>query len=138
MADVAKSNHAPRADWTEMGDTEHFVQFYEADGFLLNSLSGFIGRGINSGNGAVVVATEAHRQGLDELLQASGIDTAAARARGCYVSVDAADTLSKFMVERGSHSERFNEVIGGIIAGVTDGRDRVSAFGEMVALLWAE
>jgi len=138
MADVAKSNHAPRADWTEMGDTEHFVQFYEADGFLLNSLSGFIGRAINSGNGAVVVATEAHRQGLDELLQASGIDTAAARARGCYVSVDAADTLSKFMVDGAPDSERFNEVIGGIIAGVTDGRDRVSAFGEMVALLWAE
>ena len=30
-----------------MGDTEHFVQFYEADGFLLNSLSGFIGGAIN-------------------------------------------------------------------------------------------
>lgn len=99
MADVAKCNHAPRADWTEMRDTDHFVQFYEADGFLLNSLSGFIGKAIKSGDGAIVVATEAHRHGLDELLEANGLDVAGARARGCYVSLDAADTLAKFMVD---------------------------------------
>src|SRR6185295_3376450 len=138
MADVAKSNHAPRADWTEMRDTDHFVQFYEADGFLLNSLSGFIGKAIKSGDGAIVVATEAHRNGLDELLQASGLDVVGARTRGSYVSLDAADTLAKFMVNGAPDRDRFNQVIGGVIAGVTDGRSRASAFGEMVALLWAE
>jgi signal transduction histidine kinase/ActR/RegA family two-component response regulator len=138
MADVAKSNHAPRADWTEMSDTDHFVQFYEADGFLLNSLSGFIGTAITAGDGAIVVATEAHRKGLDELLQAKGLDVAGAKARGSYVSLDAADTLAKFMVEGAPERERFNDVIGRIIAGVTDGRARIKAFGEMVALLWAE
>ena len=138
MADVAKCNHAPRADWTEMRDTDHFVQFYEADGFLLNSLSGFIGKAIKSGDGAIVVATEAHRHGLDELLQANGLDVAGARARGCYVSLDAADTLAKIMVDGAPDPRRFNEVIGGVIAGLTDGRSRTSAFGEMVALLWAE
>ena len=51
MADVAKCNQAPHTDWTEMRDTDHFVQFYEADGFLLNSLSGFIGKAIESGHG---------------------------------------------------------------------------------------
>lgn len=40
-SDVAKWNYAPRTDWAQMGAMEHFVQFYEADGFLLNSLSGF-------------------------------------------------------------------------------------------------
>jgi signal transduction histidine kinase/ActR/RegA family two-component response regulator len=138
MADVAKCNQAPRADWTEMCDTDHFVQFYEADGFLLNSLSGFIGKAIKSGDGAIVVATEPHRHGLDELLQANGLDVAGARGRGCYVSLDAADTLAKFMVDGAPDPERFNEVIGGVIAGVTNGRSRTSAFGEMVALLWAE
>ena len=138
MADVAKCNHAPRADWTEMRDTDHFVQFYEADGFLLNSLSGFIGKAIKSGDGAIVVATEAHRHGLDELLQANGLDVATARARGGYVSLDAADTLAKFMVDGAPDPRRFNEIVGSVIAGVTDGRSRTSAFGEMVALLWAE
>ena len=136
--DVAKWNYAPCTNWAEMGDTEHFVQFYEADGFLLNSLSGFIGRAIRADDGAVVVATEAHRNGLDELLQANGLDVTTARSRGQYVSLDAAETLSKFMVDGAPEPGRFNEFMGGVIASVTDGRTRISAFGEMVALLWAE
>jgi signal transduction histidine kinase/ActR/RegA family two-component response regulator len=136
--DIAKWNFAPPADWSEMSDTEHFVQFYEADGFLLNSLSGFIGAAINSGDAAVVVATKAHRDGLDELLRVNGLDVTNAVACGRYVSLDAAETLSKFMVDGSPETGRFNEVLGGVLASVTDGRARVRAFGEMVALLWAE
>ena len=137
--EVAKWNYAPPCtNWAEMGDTEHFVQFYEADGFLLNSLSGFIGRAIHADDGALVVATEAHRNGLDELLQANGLNVTTARARGQYISLDAAETLSKFMVDGAPEPGRFNEFMGGVIASVTDGRPRISAFGEMVALLWAE
>ena len=55
--DIATLNAAPRSSWTDMSDTEHFVQFYEADGFLLNSLSGFIGTAINSGDAALVINT---------------------------------------------------------------------------------
>ena len=136
--DIAKWNFAPPANWSEMSDTEHFVQFYEADGFLLNSLSGFIGGAINSGDSAVVVATKAHRDGLDELLRVNGLDVTNAIASGKYVSLDAAETLSKFMVDGFPEAGRFNEVLGGVLASVSDGRSRVRAFGEMVALLWAE
>ncbi|MFN2514692.1 MAG: ATP-binding protein [Pyrinomonadaceae bacterium] len=136
--EVAKLNHAPRSNWSEMSDTEHFVQFYEADGFLLNSLSGFIGTAINSGDAALVVATKAHRDGLDELLQANGLDVTGAKTCGQYVALDAADTLSKFMIDGAPEPGRFNDVIGGVIASVTDDRSRVRAFGEMVAILWAE
>jgi signal transduction histidine kinase/ActR/RegA family two-component response regulator len=137
-SDVASWSYAPRSDWAEMGDKDHFVQFYEADGFLLNSLSGFIGNALSAGDGAIVVATKAHRNGLDELLQANGLDVTGAKTRGRYVSLDAAETLSKFMVDGNPEPARFNEVIGSAIASVTDGRSRVRAFGEMVALLWAE
>ncbi len=136
--DIVTLNAAPRSSWAEMSDTEHFVQFYEADGFLLNSLSGFIGTAINSGDAALVVATPAHRDGLDELLQANGLDVTGARKCGQYVALDAADMLSKFMVDGAPEPSRFKEVIGGVIASVTDRRSRVRAFGEMVALLWAE
>lgn len=136
--ELATWNSAPRADWTEMSDTEHFVQFYEADGYLLNSLGGFIGNAINSGDSAIVIATKAHRDGLDELLRANGLDVANAVARGKFVSLDAAETLSKFMVDGSPEPDRFREVIGSVITSVTDGRSRVRAFGEMVALLWAE
>jgi len=138
LTNIAKWNHAPRTDWTEMGDTEHFVQFYEADGFLLNSLSGFIGKAIKSGDGAVVVATEAHRNGLDELLKANGLDVTGAIARGRYVTLDAAETLAQIIDDDGVPDRaRFKQVMGGVIASVTDGRSRTRAFGEMVGLLWA-
>lgn len=138
LAEVATWNYAPRSAWDEMGDVEHFVQFYEADGFLLNSLSGFIGKAITSGDAAIVVATQQHRNGLDELLLANGLDVTAAKTSGRYVSLDAAEMLSKFMVDGLPEPARFNEVIGGVIASVTDGRSRIRAFGEMVAVLWAE
>ena len=131
-------NFAPNTDWSAMGDTEHFVQFYEADGFLLNSLSGFIGNALKSGDGAIVVATREHRQGLDELLFENGLDPVTASKSGLYVSIDAAETLSKVMVEGTPEPQRFTEVMGGLFRQVADGRSRVKAFGEMVALLWAE
>lgn len=136
--DVGAWNLAPHTDWRRMSDSEHFVQFYEADGVLLNSLSGFIGTAINSGDGALVVATGAHREGLDELLRANGLDLISAKTRGQYVSLDAAETLSKFMVDGLPEPRRFTKVLGNVIESVTDGRNSVRAFGEMVALLWAE
>ena len=129
---------APRSHWSEANDDDHFVQFYESDGFLLNSLSGFIGSAINNGLPAVVVATKAHRDGLDELMRANSVEVTQALASGKYVALDAAETLSKFMVDGVPEPGRFNEVLGTVIASVTDGRSRVRAFGEMVALLWAE
>ena len=131
-------NLAPRSDWSETGDDDHFVQFYESDGFLLNSLSGFIGSAINKGLPAIVVATKAHRDGLDELMRANSVDVTNALATGKYLALDAAETLSKFMINGAPEPIRFKEVIGGVISSVTDGRSRVRAFGEMVALLWAE
>ncbi|MEP6742404.1 MAG: ATP-binding protein [bacterium] len=136
--DMAKLDLAPPSHWSHMNDTDHFVQFYENDGFLLNSLSGFIGSAIKSNDAAIVIATETHREGLDELLLANGLDLTSAKTSGQYVSLDAADTLSRFMVDGSPEPKRFREVLGGIIASVTDGRTRVRAFGEMVALLWAE
>lgn len=137
-AEIAKWNFAPRSDWTAMSETDHFVQFYETDGFLLNSLSGFIGTAINDGQGAVVIATQEHRQVLDELLLGNGLDVANARTNGRYVSLDAAETLSKFMVDGTPDAGAFHQLMGGVLGSVTDGRSGVRAFGEMVALLWAE
>jgi signal transduction histidine kinase/ActR/RegA family two-component response regulator len=136
--EIAKLNFAPDSHWSAMSDTDHFVQFYETDGFLLNSLSGFIGSAIKSNDAAIVIATEKHREGLDELLLATGLDLTGAKTRGQYISLDAADILSQFMVDGSPEPTRFREVLGGVIASVTDGRTRVRAFGEMVALLWAE
>lgn len=135
---LAARELAPTADWSEIGESQHFAQFYETDGFLLNALSGFIGAGLGAGDACIVVATRAHRASLEERLQTDGLDVAAARARGQYVSLDAAETLSTFMLDGSPEPGRFAAVFGEIIARAAEGRQRVRIFGEMVALLWAE
>ncbi|HEV7472446.1 MAG TPA: ATP-binding protein [Pyrinomonadaceae bacterium] len=137
-AEFAKLNYAPRSGWEDMSDSEHFVQFYEADGFLLNSLSGFIGRAITSGDAAIVISTQEHRNGLDELLLANGLDVIGAKATGRYLSLDAAETLSQFMVNGRPEPTLFNEHVGEVLGRTKVSHSRVCAFGEMVALLWAD
>jgi signal transduction histidine kinase/CheY-like chemotaxis protein len=133
------STIAPVADWRALSELEeHFVQFYEADEFLLDSLGGFIGAGLAAGDACIVVATEAHREALEERLQATGLDTAAARAGGQYVVLDASEILSKFMSGGQPDPVRFAEVVGSIVGRAAEGRERVRIFGEMVALLWTE
>jgi signal transduction histidine kinase len=128
----------PLPDWSGMREPEHFVQFYETDSFLLNSLSDFMGAGLRAGDACIVVATQVHRESLEERLRANGLDVAAARARGQYVSLDACEMLSKLMIEGAPDPKRFAKVVGDIIARAAEGRQHVRIFGEMVALLWAE
>ncbi len=129
---------APRLDWKGIGEAEHFVQFYETDTFLLDSLSGFVGAGLGEGDACIVVATKEHRDGLEERLQRYGLDVSAATASGQFIALDASETLSEFMVAGEPEPVRFAEAVGGIITRAAEGRSRVRIFGEMVALLWAE
>jgi signal transduction histidine kinase len=129
---------APCSDWSKMDESDHFVQLYETDVFLLNSLGGFIGTGLEAGDACIVVATKEHREELDERLKARGVDVALARASGQYLSLDAAETLSTFMLDGQPEPGRFAEIVGSLIARAAAGRSRVRIFGEMVALLWAE
>ncbi len=123
---------------SEMSQSEHFVQFCETDAFLMNSLSEFIGTGLRAGEACIVVATQPHRESLEERLKEDGLEVAAARMQGQYVSLDAVTTLSQFMVDGEPSPGRFAEVVGSIITGAANGQRRVRIFGEMVALLWAD
>jgi signal transduction histidine kinase len=130
---------APAACLGGAGGHEHFVQFYEADDFLLNSLSGFIGTGLGAGEGCVVVAGQAHRERLDERLQASGLDLTGARAKGLYVSLDAAETLATLMVDGRPEPARFNRIVGRLVSeAARAGGGRVRVYGDMVAHLCGE
>ncbi len=138
-AEAALENLAPVSDWSGSCEPDHFVQFYETDAFLLNSLAGFIGAGLREGDACIVVATGAHRAGLENRLRADGMDLDAARADGLYIAADASEVLSQFMVGDRPHAGRFAQAVGSVLARASaDGRRRVRIFGEMVALLWAE
>jgi len=133
---------APQARWADPRHTAHVVQFYGEDRFLLDQLSRFIGNALGSGQSAVIIATKDHREGLNQRLQAWGLDTGRAVAQGRFLPLDAADTLSKIMLGGSPDPARFAEMVGSAVAKVkaaAQGEPRpVAAFGEMVALLWAD
>ena len=83
--------------WNDPHSAEHFVQFYETDDFLLDSVSDFVGAGLGSGAACIVIATPAHRRSLSQRLQDNGLDPASAHARGKYFALDAAQTLAQFL-----------------------------------------
>jgi len=129
-------------DWTLVGHRAHAVQFYEDDTFLVELLSRFVGASLVTGDSAIVVATARHRQALAERLHSRGFDLKVPEHQRRYIPLDAATALSKFM--RGGLPDQtlFNELVAPIVEDARDaargGRGRIAAFGEMVALLWAE
>jgi PAS domain S-box-containing protein len=115
---------------------------YTDDGFLLDVLSRFIGGALAVGDGAVVIATQAHHDGLAQRLKARGVDTAGAISRGRYVLLDASEILPRLMVNDSVDATRFTNAIGDVLTRVRNAADdkesRVAVFGELVALLWAD
>lgn len=120
----------------------HSVQFYGNDTFLISDLSQFIGSALESGCSSVVIATEAHKEALADQLAKRGIDLLALAADGRYQALEASALLARFTVDGHIDGARFFEVVGEIIgrasAASRHPQHRVVAFGEMVALLWAD
>jgi hypothetical protein len=130
--------YAPRVDWSDMRESEHFVQFYEGDEYLIESVSGFVAAALEGGNACVVIATLEHRIAIQKRLIILGLNVASAIESGRYIVLDAADTLLKIMVDGLPNGPRVMEVLGSVISQLEKDGRRVHAFGEMVALLWAE
>lgn len=125
--------------WSTLRESEHLVQFYERDEFLLNTLSDYVNSTLIAGGSCIVVATQPHLTRLEEILQKHGRDLVEASAADSYIPLDAAETLARFMLHGEPDPTRFRNVIGEILKRARNGSERrVRIYGEMVALLWAE
>ena len=120
----------------------HEAQFYSNDVIFRETVTHFIGTALRAGNAAIVFATTPHRDSLLQGLKAQGVDVDAAILQGAYVSLDAADTLSTFMVNGWPDADRFFESFRNLIESASKAakaeHPRVAICGEGVALLWAE
>jgi PAS domain S-box-containing protein len=110
------------------GKSGHFVRFYDNDDVLLDEVAAFVDQGLQGHGKGIVIASAAHRDALCQRL-----DAAAARV----VWLDAEATLATFMVDGWPDRQRFETVVGGVVAEACAGGVRVHAFGEMVAVLCA-
>jgi MEDS: MEthanogen/methylotroph, DcmR Sensory domain/Response regulator receiver domain len=120
----------------------HEAQFYSDDVIYRETVAHFIGTALRAGNAAILLATQPHRDSLFQSLKTQGVDVDAATQQGSYVSLDAADTLSKFMVNGWPDPDRFFQSFRNLIQSASNGakaeHPRVAICGEGVALLWAE
>src|SRR6185436_20141737 len=89
ISNLTDGSFVPQVDWEEMGEREHFVQFYESDDYLIDSVSGFVAAALNKQEASVVIATAEHREAMQRKLSACGVATEEAAAAGRYVVLDA-------------------------------------------------
>jgi signal transduction histidine kinase len=123
---------------TEPAVSGHAVQFWERESYLLDSVTDYIGAALSAASAGILIATPQHREGVAQRLTARGLDPLGAGAQGRYHALDARDTLSTFMVDGWPDPARFDDTIGTLIAKTRELAPQIHAFGEMVALLWAE
>ncbi|HEX4147124.1 MAG TPA: ATP-binding protein [Pirellulales bacterium] len=138
LSTVARGSTAAQVEWDAVGENEHFVQFYDSDALLVDSISRFARSALAAGHGSVIMATAEHRGGVEQQLATGGLDVPDLVAAGRLVLLDAAETLSRFMIAGSPDAALFGSTVGETIARMTRGGRRIHAFGEMVALLWTD
>jgi superfamily I DNA/RNA helicase len=122
----------------------HLVQFHGADDrFLVSNVARYLREGLNRGDGAIVIATEAHVRAFDERLRDAGSDVPTAREQGRLAFYDAHEILAKFMVGGKPDWDRFESVVGTAMAKLRSAANdakanhaKLRAYGEMVGVLW--
>lgn len=113
-------------------DLHHTVHFYEHEHELVASVTRYLSDGIRRGEVAIVIATAEHRAAFGEELARLGL------ADAPLIALDAAETLAGFMIDGRVDAASFEATVGAFVRDRSKSGETVRAFGEMVALLWAE
>src|SRR5262249_18397766 len=125
-----------------VGSARHEVGFYANDRFFLDDLTLFVGSALKAGSAAIVAACESHRESLLPRLHAYGLDMGKAIEEDRYIALDAANGLSRFMLNGVPDPVRFMTLFEHLILRAAKAakleHPRVVIFGECVHLLWAQ
>jgi anti-sigma regulatory factor (Ser/Thr protein kinase) len=116
-----------------MAEREHLVAAYDEPGVLAACVASFVAESLENGVPVVTISRPEQRRAVDDVLADLGADPVGANRDGTLVTLDADETMSMFMVEGRPDPARFARVVASV---VPTGGGPVSAFGEMVALLW--
>ena len=116
-----------------MTDRVHEVAAYDEATSLDDRVADFVARSLEDGVPVVTVSRPAHRRAVDALLVNRGVDVERARREGHLATLDADETMALFMVGGRPDPALFAAFVAAVAP--VDG-PAISAFGEMVALLW--
>ena len=121
---------------------QHEAQFYSDERNFSDGLADLVHSALKRGERALVVATGKHRSSLVRRFPDFAIDLLSAQEERRLILLDAAETLARILVKGMPDSAQFSEIIGPLVSTAnkdrTSGGPRVTVFGEMVALLWAD
>jgi len=106
----------------------HFVRFYDDDTYLLREVAEYIDAALRAGGAGIVIATPEHLAGLHGRLAGFGT----AWYPGELITLDARETLARFVVEGWPDETRFFDVVGSVAAIAADA-GRTSAQAAMAA-----
>lgn len=123
--------------WAEMAACEHCVQIYDNDKVFLDALESFVLAGLGQGEACILIATECHLQAMSERLVRAGVDVPAEIASDRYLALDAQASLATFMRDGWPDETLFQSFVTALLQRVRPRYRTVRAFGEMVALMWA-
>jgi signal transduction histidine kinase len=115
---------------------QHYVQFYQEDKYLLESLKDYIVPGIKSKDVCIVIASSSHRNEIAQVLINQKVNIEKARREGIYIDLDASEVLSQIMLNGKPDKDLFEKIVGSLIINASKNGLRVRAFGEMVSILW--
>ena len=120
----------------------HKVAFHVDDASLVDDFACFVETALKMSNPVIVIATESHRNNLQQKLQARGRDMASAIQAGTCISVDVDEMLSEVMVNDWPDATRFLKLASNLImeaAKAAKGKHfRVGACGECGGSLIAQ
>jgi hypothetical protein len=116
----------------------HAVKFYDTRESLCRIVAEFLGEGLVTRQPVVVLATPEHRAGILAELTARHFDVDKMQDLGDLLLLDAAETLSTFMVDGMPDDSLFVASMTHAIEQVSRGRSNctIRAYGEMVDVLW--
>lgn len=117
---------------------DHAVSFYDHVHQVVATIADLVEDGLARDERVVVILQAPHAAELERSALAETGALAEARAQGRLIVLDAARTLSAFMVDGSPDPELFRLSVGGVIADAGADGTPVRAFGEMVALLWEQ
>ena len=120
----------------DVGRRDHVVLFYRDEEEVAERVREYFLPVVQDGGVAIVVATPDHRRSFERYLVGTGVDVAAAFARGVYLAPDASETMRGFMVADRPDPAGFWQAISPMLRQAAQAGRPVRVFGEMVALLW--
>ena len=122
--------------------SRHEVQFYSDETVFIEGVSRFIAAALRAGNPAIVLLTRDHGETIIQNLRKAGFNMDDAIRRGTYIFLDAADTVSRVMVNGAPDLNRFSAGLISLIesAAIATKAEspRIAIVGECVDLLCLE